>query len=50
MAVQSSTLAGKIPWTEEPGGYNGSLGATMESLSQTQLSMNTGMHVIQSTW
>ena len=23
MAVQSSILAGKIPWTEEPGDYSG---------------------------
>ena len=33
MAAHSSTLAWKIPWTEEPGGLQ-----SMGSLSQTQLS------------
>ena len=33
MATHSSTLAWKIPWTEEPGGLQ-----SMRSLSQTQLS------------
>ena len=33
MAPHSSTLAWKIPWTEEPGGLQ-----SMGSLSQTQLS------------
>ena len=34
MATHSSTLAWKIPWTEEPGGLQ-----SMGSYSQTQLSM-----------
>ena len=33
MAAHSSTLAWKIPWTEEPGGLQ-----SMESLSRTRLS------------
>ena len=33
MATHSSILAGKIPWTEEPGGYN-----PWGQKSQTQLS------------
>ena len=33
MAPHSSTLAWKIPWTEEPGGLQ-----SMESLSRTRLS------------
>ena len=32
MATRSSTLAGRIPWTEEPGGLQ-----SMRSQSQTQL-------------
>ena len=36
MAPDSSTLAWKIPWTEEPGGLQ-----SMGSLSQTRLSDST---------
>ena len=36
MATHSSILAGKIPWTEEPGGPQ-----SMGSQSWTQLSMHT---------
>ena len=39
MATYSSTLAWKIPWTEEPGGLQ-----SMGSLSQTQLNNFTFTH------
>ena len=38
MAIHSSTIAWKIPWTEEPGGLQ-----SMESQSRTQLSNFTFM-------
>ena len=44
MAPHSSTLAWKIPWTEEPGGLQstGSLGVGHDS--ETSLSLFTCMH------
>ena len=39
MAPHSSTLAWKIPWTEEPGGLK-----SMGSLSQTRLSVTFTFH------
>ena len=42
MAIHSSTLAWKIPWTEEPGGLQ-----SMGSQSQTQLSDFTALCSIQ---
>ena len=45
MAPHSSTLAWKIPWTEEPGGlqFMGSLGVGHDSV--TSLSLFTFMHL-----
>ena len=39
MATHSSILAGKIPWTEEPGGLQ-----SMGSQSQTQLERLSTQH------
>ena len=39
MATHSSILAGKIPWTEEPGGLQ-----SMGSQSQTQLKRLSTQH------
>ena len=39
MATHSSTLAWRIPWTEEPGGLQ-----SMGSQSQTRLSVQTRTH------
>ena len=46
MAMHSSILAWRIPWTEEPCGLQ-----SMGSQSQTQLSTNTHIHgwLVQST-
>ena len=44
MAIHSSTLAWKTPWTEEPGRLQ-----PMESQSQTQLSTHAKMVIIPST-
>ena len=41
MATHSSTLAWKIPWTEEPGGLQ-----SKGSQSQTRLSDFTSLHAI----
>ena len=44
MATHSSTLAWKIPWTEEPGGLQ-SWGRSRTQLSDFSVNVNTGVCV-----